>query len=258
MGTPLNWSHSLNKGLVGYWPFWENSGNKVFDLSGLGNHGTFGAGAAAPTWKPGRTGPALNFDGADDYVDCGDFDIDGNGTIVAWIYPTSVTGNNAILMKCNYIGVSEYTDLSMYIYNGYLRVFIGDGTNYQVAESLLTISTNVWQFVAITVDGTTIKYYVDSATDSDSQTKTPAGNAYKYSVGKLGEYGGATNFYFNGTIDEVRIYNRALSASEIWQLYTEPFCMFAPEYEVGMLYSPPAVGVMSPYYYEQLMAGVVV
>ncbi|MBU0598822.1 LamG domain-containing protein, partial [Patescibacteria group bacterium] len=90
LGVQLNRSHPLAKGLVGCWVMNEGAGNKIYDLSGNGNDGSFPGGTANPLWKPGRTGPALKFDGVNDYVEKTSFtQITSAITISAWIYPNT-------------------------------------------------------------------------------------------------------------------------------------------------------------------------
>ncbi len=67
-GIRLNKSHPLARGLVGYWLFNEGSGNKVFDLSGNGNTGTF---VGDVVWTPGQSGNAIYVPGSNDYINCG-------------------------------------------------------------------------------------------------------------------------------------------------------------------------------------------
>jgi hypothetical protein len=245
-GTPLIPWHQLNQGLVCHLPFTEGGGNKVFDLSGKGNHGTiYGA-----TWNPGRTGPALQFDSTDDYVDLGGGSsftwtpVTQDRTLGLWFYPTvqpTTTYPFQFLMTAT-APANRYQ--FTYYNNGGTLVLLASihdnawGTlGYFYTPTTLTLNT--WHhivFVASSVGNN--KIYVNGVSKSVTELSWDDSseiNPTKVTIGSdSGFLSGA------GTLDEYRIYNRALSADEIWQLYTEGNYVYEHLMEAELFYAPPA------------------
>ena len=205
----------ISNGLVGYWSFNgpDMESATAFDRSGQGNDGTI-TGASIIN---GKVGQALNFDGTDDTVITASFraslNITGPITISVWIYPHSLT-------PLGYIGFVQKTNFSSSYY-------LGTGNNktdisfyYGGTQVALTASNvlklNQWQHVAVSYSstGTDIYWNGTSAIHSDT-IATPAGNNGSLEIG----YRDDTSRWFDGIIDEVRIYNRALSADEVLRLY---------------------------------------
>jgi hypothetical protein len=210
----LNASSLITDGLVGYWPL-NNDTNDYYGSNDGTNYG------AVQNKTSYAIGGAYGFDG-NDYIDLNDVDIDGNGTISAWIYwIDSGAGWDPIIARSNSAGDSKYFDVSLYIDttdSDKLKARIGDGSLYDVPNSGIVITTNVWHHVSISiVGGSTATFYVDGVSSQQAITKSPVGNSYDYTIGRLGEYTSA--HYYKGLIDEVQIFNRSLSATEINQLY---------------------------------------
>ena len=202
---------TLSQGLVGHWTF---DGGKMIsnaaDSSGLGNHGyltNFGATSSAVTI--GKLGQSLVFDGATNYVKIGSYDI-GAGTVTscAWIYPTSTTGNLSIFGDNAYV---------MFVASNTLKVTSNSFTTLATSPAN-TILINRWQHVcAVRLSSATATLYINGAVSgTPDQTNTIVTSAFTTAIGTRGS---AAAFYFNGKIDDVRLYSRALSAEEIKQLY---------------------------------------
>jgi hypothetical protein len=240
----LNPYHRLNQGLVGYWRFVEGCGLKAFDYSGRGNHGTLTNG---PTWT---TGKALQFDGIDDYVDyesASDFDM-AIGTISLW-----VKSDYSASQWQGLIGIyeSEYTDyLNLYMRDNvgiYVRIE-DDNVRKTDLTSSLKISDANWHQIVITQNGVLLSIYLDGV--ESSVTGTNSAYFTDHLTTWITKIGYSQGTYFNGTIDEVRIYNRAPSAQEIWQLHADPFCMFAQPMEAELFYvagAPPVGAIMNQF-----------
>ncbi len=230
LGTQLNWAHPLNKGLVGYWLFNEGMGNKVNDLSMNGNVGTL-MGMAFPStpasgWNPGKKGVGLNFDGVNDYVDCGNnasLNITTTITISAWInHNVAIDITSTILAKDGVLDNTRAFQMVKYL-NGKIRFILWDSVGgahalYSDNNSL----SNIWYHVVGTYDGVTQKLYVNSILQSTSNTMTGIKSVITTHV-IIGMF--STN-YAKGAIDDVRIYNRALSANEVMELYIDPYGSF--------------------------------
>ena len=204
-GGPKIPEDTFTRGLVAYWSFDEGTGNIAYDISGNGNNGTiYGA-----KWTKGKYGSALQFDGVDDYVEILDddsLDINiQNGekiTIEAWIYPYTVTGERGIVSKRE----------------NYRLLLLGQSIKFQTfgwtASQNLKVTANKWHHVVVTYDGTTkeLNFYLDGSRETRENYSVNGGiNPWKLYIGKGHDF----SYFFHGIIDEVRIYNRALSAEEI-------------------------------------------
>jgi len=214
-------------GLVGYWKF---DGNAL-DSSGSNNNGIFygetfndgklGDGTCAPGSEscPSRVSGyfsnALKFDGTNDYISVSDsnsLDLTNSLTITAWIRPINwgpggmgrIVDKNSSYMFYVYNSGSTTRSLSFYYWSG-------TSTN-QVWSNKNVLTLNAWQHVAVTYDGQYVKFYVNG-TLAGQTTKTGniALSSSSLYLGNRFSFDRA----FNGTLDEVRILNRALTQTEI-------------------------------------------
>jgi len=217
-----------NTGLVGYWSFNEGTGNKAQDFSGGGNTGTL---TNSPAWIDGKFSKALNFDGTNDFVNLGDVvDIGTNDMSISMWFKTPITGLNKTLIAKEG-GVSPTWGLySIVAGAGYSEgainaQFTMDGSNYINVVTNVAFSDNSWHHVIWVVDRDVLagKVYIDGVLRGLA-LNTIAGslvgnmtNAANLRIGARDISG--SPLYFSGSIDEVRIYNRALSASEVLNLY---------------------------------------
>lgn len=256
MGAQLIRGHPLVKGLVGAWLFNEGSGLKTFDLSGNGNHGTFGAGAAAPTWKPSRTGIALDFDGGD-YIDCNNtasLNISDEITIEVGVKLNNYLFNGIIISKYQGSNVGYY--FSQDSVSPYKKILFkyGNGIASRELRTTTELNLNEWYHIVVSHNplGDDVIYLNGIFDNSRVANDENIDSTANFLIGKY------TTAYINGTIDKIGIYNRELNANETGQLYANPYSMFAQPMKAELMYAPPPVGVVSPYYYETLMAGAVV
>jgi len=251
LGTQVDWSHPLSRGLVGYWSMQEGSGGTIYDISGYGNHGTL---EADTHWVPGKFGPCLDFDGDGDYVQAPNpsFASDTEGTIVLWFY-RSDSGTDKTVFYCGDSGSNN----NFFVFNidGVERPKFRVKTSSDILSTggqagTLQFSTNTWYQVAYVAHSSGNTIYIDGLeyTDVDydtgsSSTQAWFGNLSGVDACELGRRDVASpGQYFNGQIDNVLIFDRALSASEITQLYLEPFCLFeqpTPELYVSSGGEPP-------------------
>ena len=200
-------------------PFDETAGTAAQDVSFNGRPGQLING---PVWQPGldALGGALSFDGVDDYVEIPGYKgMQGTAsrTCSAWI-KTSGSSANAVIMDWGtsdaeqkwVFGLFSTGELTVYTWPSYIK-------------TSKTVTDNQWHHVAavLTDDGTPnvseIKLYVDgqlqvaTANSTQALNTVPAGNVLIGAYDAAGTKGG----YFHGAIDDVRIYDRALKASEI-------------------------------------------
>jgi glucose/arabinose dehydrogenase/fibronectin type 3 domain-containing protein len=199
-------------GLVGAWGFDETSGTGAVDSSGSGNAGTL----AGPTRvSAGRYGGALSFDGSNDWVtvpDANSLDLTNRATISAWVRPTGLgTTWRTVAFK-------EQTAPAAMVYALYAnqdasrpvaQVSIAGEVN---AIGTATLPVDTWSYLASTYDGSALRLYVNGTLVST----TPVTGSMNASSGPF-RIGGNAVFaeWFAGLIDEVRLYNRALSQSEL-------------------------------------------
>jgi len=202
---------------VAIWHFDENSGSTAGDSSGNNNDGTiYGA-----IWTSGKINSALYFDGNDDYVDIGDRDLlsTESKTFIAWVKPSSSAEGGGILIKTGGIGDREY-QLLLIDGDPIFRLSHDCTQNIFIENSAYSVPANEWVMLAATYDHATkgLKLYYNGqpiASDTNAQGTVCTGGSAPLTIGSEN---GQSNF-FNGVIDEVRIYSRALSESEIQQHY---------------------------------------
>ncbi len=202
----------LNDGLIGYWPFQEGAGTAAMDQSGKGNNGIV---VGAPAWVDGKFGKAIQFVGnTAQYVQVTDnplFSYGTNGvTYAAWIYPTAVGATHSMFMGETLPYFSFYNTRRVYF-------SIRDGSNVQRTLTSTTILPfNQWYHVAGVFDASGYqRLYINGVQNivSPNAYTTPH---YVYNTTHfIGKYTTTPNYPFSGIIDEVRIYNRGLSATEI-------------------------------------------
>lgn len=206
-------SNSGGGGLVAAYGFNEGAGATVSDTSGNNNSGSI---FQAAWTTAGRYGRALTFDGSNDYVsvpDANSLDLTNRMTLEAWVRPTANSGWRTVMMKenGNELAYGMYARESSNRPSGWLRINPTSGSS-QSAVSSQALTLNTWSHVALTYDGTTMRFYVNGV---QRGTRTISGTMYA-STGPL-KFGGNAMWgeYFAGQIDEIRAYNRALNATEI-------------------------------------------
>jgi hypothetical protein len=199
-----------------YFKFDESAGSSAFDSSGSGLTGSLVNG---PVWVSGRSGNGLQFDGVNDYVRVGDvLDIYDRITLSVWIKPATVSRDQDIVCKD---WQTSYMGYEFGINSAGELMFRINPTSSSYAyrtSSGAGITTNTWQHVAVTFDGTNVRFYKNGALIT-----TVAGSGRLYSSSEVvyvGTYETTGMYVFSGALDELRIYNRQLSSSEINQLYT--------------------------------------
>ena len=226
LGTLPNYAHPLTPN-VASWIMNEGSGNKIYDLIN-GNHGTFGAGAGAPSWVP----EGLSFDGTDDNIDLiTDPDFTSVGTIIALV-SIAGTSNGKQGILCRGSTLDKRLQISLLINDNVVRAVLGDNTNSQTVDSVATLSANKKYLVGMTVDGSNVVVYIDGIGESTVQSITPQASAlYPYDIGSTAVFN-----CFEGTIYTILSYDRALQPSQISQLHVNPYCWLAPDYDDALYY----------------------
>ena len=212
--TAYDWSFTTsNPGLVAAYGMDEGSGTTVGDASGRNNTGT----TSNTNWVTGKYGKALSFNGTSSRVTIGHSNslrLTTGMTLSAWVRPSTVTGWRTVMMKDHLsFGDASY---SLYASDGDGRPSSWFFTSAQGSGGQVSGSTplpiNTWSHVAVSYDGSTARLYVNG-TQTGQRTLSGSlqddGGALR--IGGNGIYGE----YFSGLIDEVRIYNRAQTASQL-------------------------------------------
>jgi Concanavalin A-like lectin/glucanases superfamily/Viral BACON domain len=197
-------------GLVGAWGFDEASGASALDSSGAGNVGTL----SGPLRTAGRFGGGLQFDGVNDWVtvaDANSLDLTTGMTLEAWVRPAALgTVWRTVVLKeqpgqlvyALYAGTDTASRPSGHVFTTSDRALLGPSA----------LPLNTWSHLAMTWDGLSLRVYVNGAQVSSSALTGTA----RTSTSPLRIGGNAVwPEWFNGIIDEVRVYNRALTAAEI-------------------------------------------
>jgi hypothetical protein len=222
--------------LLGYWSFNEGSGTVAADSSGHGNNGQLMNG---PLWVPGKIAGALKFDGVDDYVlvphNAGLLPTGNEVTVSVWINAERHTGpNNAtwqgILSKGDNPRLySLYTEAS-----GVLHFSTGPSGAFVGTLSTGQVPLKEWVHVVAMVSGGQHVYYINGqpAGTSGAGATLPSGSTSPLNIGRSPE---ETDREFLGMIDDVRLYNRALTAEEIKKLIPPKLQAFDPRPADGAL-----------------------
>ncbi len=215
----------VNKGLVGHWNFDEMATTTAFDKSGNGNNGALGGGTASavPTWTTGiqpfsggkAGGGGLSFDGVDDLVlTNSDTLCTGDITVCAWMYPRVLNVINQRIVDNN--------SAKFYIDTAGTLSFISDGSGTVDAYSATGIITiNNWYYICLTRNSAalTANFYSNGALSNGSDTSLSGVLAGSNNVVIGNNFSNSRQF--NGLIDDVRVYNRVLSAAEIRYQYNQ-------------------------------------
>src|SRR3989344_5797717 len=221
ISLPMN-----NLGLVGYWNFNSGKGTDIaWDLSGNGNNGKLTSMDPATDWVVGKSGlgTALDFDGSNDYVDMGDtVEPTTAATFSAW-FRLSSFGVEDLAIISKFISADRQYRLTIVNSTKILKVEVTNtaGSSDANRSSSSAVSIGVWYHVVVVFNGTagTLNLYLDGVLNNGALGGTvPSQIRNGANTLKVGANANV-NTFFNGLIDEVRIYNRALLATEIKRLY---------------------------------------
>jgi len=200
-----------NPNLVGYWQFDEGTGTNTYDASGNGNDGTL---VNTPTWTTdAKKGDyALEFNGENTYVDIGtDLGVFPNISVEAWVKYDDSMNRKAIIASDSPSVPAIFFEVN----EDNLRIYRGG------YSGSYTLQVNNWYHVVGIVEGIDgtkdMEIYVNGIrkVNSDNVSNSMGSDTGNMQIG----IANGNLVPFNGTIDNVRIYNRALSATEIEAMY---------------------------------------
>lgn len=194
-------------GLLAWWPMDETGGTVAHDASGNGNDAELLRG---PAWTPaGRLGAGLQFDGADDWLRARKVSISTNAiTLAAWVRHDSLGLKDQCYVAMGDAAFIRHDDPNA----GQLNSFVKVGANTEHLRVNNVLIPKRWHHVACTWDGKVHRLYLDGRLLAEQPLQGTLAAATGAEIGS--QWGGWSNF-MHGVLDDVRIYNRALSAAEI-------------------------------------------
>jgi surface protein/parallel beta-helix repeat protein len=217
----------MDRSIVGYWSmdFYNQSG--VYDNSTYANFGTFTGSINTSNIVTGSRGQGLEFNG-NAGINCrnaSNLQLVRSGTISIWVYPTNLTEYKVFISKGNFAG-----DINGYLLStdggNVAQISLANETTsiyHSNTNKLLTI--NAWNHIVGTWDlnNGSIALYVDGVVQEGNNTLVPVTNVYNLTIGRDNVYAPAG---FIGMMDEIMIFNRSLSQSEVLALYNSKINKF--------------------------------
>lgn len=231
--------HPLNDGLVAAWLFTEGCGGLIEDNANATNGHAHGVLASnPPTWTQALNGPGVSFDGSAQYANCTNAlsrYVD-RWTIAARVFPTSYAGFSTILARGQ--GSDRNFELRLDQTTGKITaVFTSAFNTFKFATGATGVTLSTWNTVAGTFDGSTITVYLNGVSDGSAAAAfTPENDGTMLSIGSLN----GTN-KFAGVIEEVRLWDRALSLDELRAWEDSDYSEFRPRQQ----YFKPAAAAAS-------------
>jgi len=210
-------THYVNaSGKVLHIDFDHKNTTYLYDVSGTGNDATI-TGATQKNANYCKVGRCFEFDG-DDYVltNSIDYTSSSTGTLMGWVKSDPITADMDFFGWRKVGGYDDYTNFMIDDPTGQVRFYWDDGPTERSIQGDVDVTNSEWHHVAVTQDGTTVKMYVDGIVQSDTETTSMWWQDMTYSTQSvwIGDAFNTLN-YFTGHIDEVKIYDRALSQKEI-------------------------------------------
>lgn len=220
---------NTTNGLVGWWKLDETSGTSASDSSGISNTGTL---QAAASWTTsGMNNGALNFNGTTQYVtvpDAASLDIAGSWTVATWVNLAALPASGHSFQFIQKIDAGGRANYGLFMDNGESGPGIGWTTYFNT-----TTTSDDWKYVPAPAIATGTWYHVAEVFDSSAKTlslyvngvlvmSNSTGTDVPVSDGGGSFYLGTDGFTakLKGTLDDARVYNRALSATDVMTLYT--------------------------------------
>lgn len=237
LSDPVNRSAPLNRGLVGWWivlPGWQGTGGIRFpNITGTKNHGTLSGFTLTTAWRGNRGRPggwgSLLYDGSNDLVSIGESSKFTFGTttpfscglwmrttttsIVALVTNWRVSGNPGWAMR---MGDGAAGTVGMFMSNA-------AGSALKGRRGSTTVNDGAWHHAAFSYDGSDtaggVSIYIDGKTQSHTNIGTSATGALASTAMQLASHDNFALNRFPGDMDDVRLYDRNVSAGEWAQLY---------------------------------------
>ena len=202
--------------------------NTLNDASGNGNNGSFPGGGNNPTYAPAAINEGLNFDGSNDYITARDFDPGSSFTVSLWVRPDSSSGLDAYI---EHVPNSQRNDFFLGYDNTVNQIVIELEDNNQFEGGAcgdpkfctgIALSPNRWHHLTVTVTPTTLTLYIDGEQAYNvSHSTTVTFNPGIWMMGADSDSNPNTRAdsdYFDGRLDDIRVYNEVLDQDDISDL----------------------------------------
>lgn len=198
-------------GLIAHYTFDDGTAS---DSSGNGNNGTVNGNTAVV----GKMSQALSFNGTDSYITINSNPISNYASansVCAWVKPSDLSSSGGTYRTIlNFSAdTNNYTRIAVQNNSNLTVAYTAGGVSYGQAAIGSPITSNSWNHICSVFNGSTLSIYINSASEADL-----ADSASNGAVNYIGARGGGIGFW-NGLIDDIRVYNRALQASEIQEIY---------------------------------------
>ncbi len=241
LGYRIDPFHPLARGLIACYLMNEAGGNTLYDIVNNFN-GTF---QNDPAWVAGQDGPAIEFDGGNDFINIGNHGSTlepAHISIVAWVRSAGVGTNDYLV---SYERTAD-NDTSYGLYTGsdgtiYCLIYHNNPT-FSLSPSGGNIWDGSWHQVVGTYDEIKLRIYID---ESEVGAGTAEVNSIDYANERklvFGAFSDTPILAFPGDISSISIFNRALSAVEVAQLYREPYAFIRPILPIEWMSFVAAVG----------------
>jgi hypothetical protein len=205
---------SLREGLVGAWcpSVTGATGFRLIDKSGYNNHGTL-TNMTSEDWVVSGGSLSLDFDGTDDNCSFTSLQLTTKKTISFWYYRRGIPSASHLVLAG---ATGDYYCLFLYD-----DVYISQGLGNFTLLGSNQVIRNKWTHLAIVGDGTTATLYTNGKSVASGNDKTP-------SLSRIGTYSNSASNFYDGQLDDIRIYNRALTPAEIRLLASKRGIGLAP------------------------------
>ena len=225
----------LDAGLAGYWKLDDGSGTSATDSSVNGVSGTLTNMEDPGDWTTGQIEGALDFDGSDEYVELGSsvrINNSDRGVFSTWVKIDTDAGTNKYLFGYGGAAAASAAQFSIYVDGTANTIDITqcstNGGTYNTVKGSTGLTTATWYHVAVVSDGSTWAIYVNGNVEALTVTQgsnngnwlgdtSPSGTVH--STLATAYYNGGYSGYIDAKLDEIRLYNRAVSPEEVSQLY---------------------------------------
>jgi len=219
---------------------YEGCGTQILDLSGYGEPATLTNVDPGYGWLPGPWGPVVDLDGTDDHLvvpAASQLEVKRITMSVRFRPITPATSGRKPLMLKSYTSHADpYYQYGLFIYDvsgnhrAYMDLAVG-GTRHVLMVNDAGWSYSIWHILTGTYDGETMRLYLDGV--EIGLNTSPSGDLSSYPTEPLlfsahDNLAKTSAYCFGGQLDHAYVWSRALSASEITQLFAHPFAMFRP------------------------------
>jgi hypothetical protein len=213
-------NHPRYQGCFGHWLMNEGGGLSAYNVSDYRSNGTLTSGA---TWSSGLFGPTVLFNGTGSHISAPTVGSSPTTiSISAWARSTLGATSQDI-----FTALGDKISLRWSFSGGGPALLITTAGGTFIAQSATSLTAAQWYFFTGTYDGETVRLYLNGVEVGADTAATGTITSYSGSM-IIGIHANLASNPFNGVIDDVRVYTRALSADEVRSLYLDPFIEFRP------------------------------